>query len=78
VITDDTSPNARKVYFQRLVEMTPAERVRIGVGLWEAAHALQWAAARRKCPDANDAEITFQIAVSRFGVELAKRAYKKP
>jgi len=78
VIPDDTCPNARKVYVQRLAEMTPAERVRIGVGLWDAGHSLQLAAARRRYPDASEAELLFQIAVSRFGAELARRAYGRP
>jgi hypothetical protein len=73
----DTSPEASVVYFQRLAQMTPAERLRLGVALWEAAHSLQWAGARRKHPDADDAEIAFQVAVTRFGAELARAAYGK-
>lgn len=71
----DTSARASEVYYRRLAELTPAERVRIGVRLWEAGQALQWAAARRRWPDADDEEIRFQIAVSRFGEELARKAY---
>ena len=78
VTSNDTSANVRKVYLQRLAEMTPAERVRIAVGLWEAAHSLQWATARRKYPDANEADLAFQIAVTRFGAELARTAYRRP
>jgi hypothetical protein len=37
----DTSPKASKVYFERLAAMTPADRMRIGVALWEAGHSLQ-------------------------------------
>ena len=74
-MSNDTSPNARRVYLQRLAEMTPSERVRIGVGLWQAAQSMQWAAARRKYPDADEAELAFQIAVTRFGEELARRVY---
>jgi hypothetical protein len=44
--------------------MTPAERVR--VALWEAGNTLQWNASRRKHPDADDAEIAFQVTVTRF------------
>lgn len=74
----DTSPKAREVYWQRLAEMTPSERVRVGVGLWEAAHSLQWAAARRKYPEASDAELIYRIAVTRFGPDLAKAVYRRP
>lgn len=73
----DTSPKVSQVYFQRLGAMTPAERLRLGAALWEAAHSLQWAAARRRHPDADDSEIAFQVAVTRFGAELARAAYGK-
>jgi hypothetical protein len=71
----DTSPGAREVYFRRLAEMTPSERVGIGAALWAAGDSLQRAAMRRMCPDADDAEINFRIAVTRYGAELARKAY---
>jgi hypothetical protein len=77
VALSDTSPKARQVYFQRLAAKSPAERVRLGAALWEAAHCLQWAAARRKHPDADEHEIAFQVAVTRFGADLARAAYGK-
>jgi hypothetical protein len=73
----DTSPKASQVYFERLAAMSPAERVRLGAALWEAAQSLQWTTARRKHPDADEAEIAFQVAVTRFGAELARIAYRK-
>jgi len=73
----DTSPAAARAYFQRLAEMTPCERIDIGVGLWAAADALQRAAARRMYPAADEAEITFRVAVTRFGAELARKAYRR-
>lgn len=57
--------------------MTPSERLSLGVALWEAGDSLQRAAVRRKNPDADEADIAFQIAVSRFGSELAQKAYRK-
>jgi len=77
VASNDTSPKAHEVYLQRLSEMTPPERVRLGTALWQAGHSLQWAAARRKYPDANDEELAFQIAVTRFGEELARAAFRR-
>lgn len=71
----DTSPDARDAYFQRLAEMTPAERLAIGVALWCAGDSVQHAAARRMHPEADDAEIAFRIAVIRFGAEFARKAY---
>ncbi len=73
----DTSPKASEVYFRRLAEMTPAERVNIGVALWEAGDALQRATARQQYPNADDAEINFRIAATRFGVDLARKAYRR-
>jgi hypothetical protein len=73
----DTSPGAREVYFRRLAEMTPSERVGIGAALWAAGDSLQRAAKRGMCPDADGAEINFRIAVTRFGSELAHKAYRR-
>jgi hypothetical protein len=73
----DTSPGAREVYFRRLAEMTPSERIGVGAALWSAGDSLQRAAARRMYPDADEAEITFRIAVTRFGAELARKAYRR-
>lgn len=71
----DTSEKARDVYFRRLAEMTPAERLDVGVALFEAGHSLQCAGIRRRFPLADDREIAYRIAVTRFGEELARKAY---
>jgi hypothetical protein len=73
----DTSPAARDAYYRRLAEMTPAERVSVGVALWNAGDSLQRASLRRIHPDADEAEIAFRIAVTRFGPELARKAYRR-
>ena len=73
----DTSDKARDAYYRRLGELTPSERVRWGVELWKAGDALQRAAIRREHPNADEAEITFQLAVTRFGVELARKAVRR-
>lgn len=57
--------------------MTPAERVRVGVTLWQAAYSLQRAAVRRRNPDADEVEIAFEIAVTRFGREFARTACRR-
>jgi hypothetical protein len=73
----DTSPKASQIYFQRLAAMTPSERLRLAAGLWQSAQSLQWAAARRKHPNADELEIAFHVAVTRFGAQLAQAAYQK-
>ena len=73
----DTSLKASEAYFRRLAEMTPSERVDIGATLWAAGDSLQRAAVRRAYPFADDAEINFRIAVTRFGATLARKAYRR-
>jgi len=77
VALSDTSAAAHEVYVRTLAEMTPGQRVRLAAALWETAHSLQRAAIRRGNPDADEAEIAFQIAVTRFGAELARTVYRR-
>jgi len=73
----DTSPKTREVYLRRLAGMTASERLGVGAALWTAGDSLQRAAARHKKPDADEAEVAFRIAVTRFGAELARKAYRR-
>jgi hypothetical protein len=71
----DTSPRMREVYYRRLAEMTPSERVRIMADLWETGHALRCAGVRQQFPQADDDEVIFRVAAARFGEELAQKVY---
>ncbi len=73
----DTSAAAEEVYFRRLAEMTPEERVNLGMALWKAGDSMQRAALRREYPDASEDEVLFPLAVTRFGKELARKAYRR-
>jgi hypothetical protein len=73
----DTSPAAHQVYFRRLAEMTPTERINMVVEMWQIGHSLQQAGMRQLYPEADEAEIVFQIAVTRFGAVLARKAYQR-
>lgn len=73
----DTSPRAAEVYFKRLAEMSPSERLSLGAALWAAGDSLQRSETRRMYPDADEPEINYRIAVSRYGEELARRAYRR-
>jgi hypothetical protein len=73
----DTSPQASEVCYRRLAEMTPSERLSVGAALFAAGDALQRAAARRDFPDADDEEINFRIAVTRYGADLARKVYRR-
>lgn len=57
--------------------MTPSERLSLGAALWAAGDSLERAALRRAYADADKAEITFRVAVTRFGEELARKAYQQ-
>jgi hypothetical protein len=57
--------------------MTPAERTRIAARLWEAANRTQYAVMRQRDPEATGDEINYRIAVTRFGPELAAKAFRK-
>ena len=73
----DTSIKARDVYLQRLKEMTPSEHLQVAVALCDAAYSLQRSVIRRDHPEADEAEIAFRIAETRFGSELARKAYRR-
>jgi hypothetical protein len=73
----DTSPQASEAYYRRLAEMTPSERLSVGAALFVAGDALQRAAVRRDFPGADDEEINFRIAITRYGAELARKAYRR-
>ena len=78
VAISDTSAKAHDFYVQRLKEMTPSERLDLGSALWDMGDSIQRAAAKLKNPHADEAEITFRVAITRFGLELARKAYRRP
>lgn len=73
----DTSAESHRVYARSLAEMTPGQRIRLGIALWQAAESLQRASIRLKNPGADNAEIAFRIAVSRFGPDIARAAWHR-
>lgn len=74
---DDTSPQAREVYYRRLAEMTPSQRLQLAVSLCRASTRLQRAAILHRYPRADEAEILFRLAASRYGEELARKVYRR-
>ncbi|MES1260444.1 MAG: hypothetical protein ABUS49_01820 [Acidobacteriota bacterium] len=77
MVLTDTSAESRRAHARLLAEMTPGQRVCLGAALWQAAESLQRASMRRKNPGAEDAEIAFRIAVTRFGPEIARAAWHR-
>ena len=47
------------------------------MAFWQAGDSLQRAAFRQQNPDADEAEIVFHLAVTRFGAEFARKAYRR-
>lgn len=73
----DTSPEARRVYFESLALLSPAERVQIALELTEAAEQMQRAAILRRNPEATEAEVVYELVRIRYGKELADRVYRR-
>lgn len=73
----DTSPEARRVYYRTLAAMTPSQRMAIGVELTVAADEMLRAAIRRRCPDAEGEEFTFQLLRARYGRAVAEQVCRR-
>jgi hypothetical protein len=71
----DTTPEARRVYFDILRRMTPAERVQVAMELTAAADELLRAGVRRSHPEAQGEEFDYQVLRARYGQELADKVY---
>ncbi len=73
----DTSPDARRVYYRRLAQMSPAERVAIAMDLTAAADELLRAAVHRRLPNAEGQEFDYQLLRARYGGALADKVYRR-
>lgn len=71
----DTTPEARRFYYQRLAQMTPAERVAIAAELTAAADELLRSAVRRRYPNADAEEFAYELLRARYGRALAGKVY---
>ena len=71
---DDTSPAARRRYFELLAQQSPAEKLAMCARLTRATRALAVAGLREQHPNASPAEITRLLAKRIYG-DAAPRAY---
>jgi hypothetical protein len=71
----DTTPDARRFYYARLSQMTPAERVTVAMELTAAAAELTRASVHRRFPDAQGEEFEYQVLRLRYGRALADKVY---
>jgi hypothetical protein len=73
----DTTPEARRFYYRRLAEMSPAERMAVGMELAAAGDELVRAAVRRRFPDAEGEEFEYRVLRVRYGRALADQVYRR-
>jgi hypothetical protein len=64
---DDTSPAARKRYFELLAQQTPADKLAMCARLTRATRTMALAGLREQHPDATDAELARLLAVRIYG-----------
>lgn len=64
---DDTSPAARKRYFDLLARQTPAQRLAMCARLTRASRTMAMAGLREQHPDATEAELARLLTVRIYG-----------
>ncbi len=69
----DTSPDARCVYFERLAEMTPSERLALMRSGNRMIRGIVEAAIRSEHPDISEEELRTRVAVRFYGRETVAR-----
>jgi hypothetical protein len=69
----DTSPRARRFYFERLARLTTAERLALMDAGSRMIRSLAEAAIRREHPGVTPQELRARLAVRFYGRELAQR-----
>lgn len=73
----DTTPDARRFYYRRLAEMTPAERVEIAMQLTAAADQLLRASIGRRHPEAEGPEFEYHVLCARYGRAVADKVHPR-
>lgn len=70
----DTSPGARRFYYESLARLTTGERLALMDAGSRMIRGLAEAAIRREHPDVTIQELRARLAVRLYGRELAQRA----
>ena len=71
----DTSPQARKFYFEKLAKLSPAQRMEAMARMSRLARQMAEAGLRREHPNVAPMELKLQLAVRLYGREVAQWAY---
>jgi hypothetical protein len=69
----DTTPEAKRFYFDRLAKLTPCERLALMRESSRMIRNLAEAAVRREHPDASPEEVRTRLAVRLYGRETVER-----
>ena len=69
----DTSPEAKRIYYERLAQLTPAERLTMMRRSSRMIRTLAEASIRREHPSAAAEEMRIRVAVRLYGRELVER-----
>jgi len=72
---EDTHPEALRVFLEIQGRMTPEQKLRRVVEMYEAMTALQMAEVRRRYSNADDHEIFMRVTARRLGPELMRTVY---
>lgn len=68
----DTSPEARRFYFQRLARLSQAERMALTSRTSLLVRRMAEAGIRKLHPDCSEAEVKLRLAVRLYGRELVE------
>lgn len=71
----DTHPDALRVWLDIQRRLTPEQKFRQVVEMYEAITAAQTAEMRRLYPAATEREVFLRVAARRLGPELMRKAY---
>jgi hypothetical protein len=69
----DTTPQARRFYFETLAKLTPSERLALMRQSNRMIRRLAEAAIRQEHPDASTEEVRARLAVRLYGRETVER-----
>ena len=72
----DTHPEALRVWLDIQRRLTPEQKFRQVVEMYESITAAQTAEVRRLYPVATDREVFLRVTARRLGPELMRKAYR--
>jgi hypothetical protein len=74
-VKQDTSPAQQELYFERLRQLTPLERLQIVSRLNRGVRRMAMAGIRLRHPNASDDEVRIRLVVRLYGRAAAERLF---